>query len=245
MRYLNLAACILLVAILSMGCRGNKSKLPPVHPNQNMDFAQSYEAQERNDWFPNHAAMRPRIEGTVSRDFHAVSTEKARIGQKVPSSHLRNDPAYFTGLTADGLKFASDPAKITNTMTIANLPDSVKLTPQLVARGEERYKIFCTPCHALDGSGQGTVPERAGPSYNVPSYHGPTTEYPDKDIREHNLGLIFHIISHGRGVMGAYNTQIPTADRWAIAVWVRTLQISQSAKLADVPAKVRSDKGWN
>ena len=243
MRTLKIVAWIAMAATLILGCRGNTSRVPPIHPNQNMDFQQYFESQERNDWFPNHQAMRQPVPGTVARTFDATRTERTRYGQTVPSRLLRADQAFFTGLTPAGARQAkADPKLVTNEMAIDGLPRALKLTKPLVDRGKERFGIFCTPCHALDGSGQGTVPLRAGPSYNVPSYHGPTPAYAKKDIRQYRLGFIYHIITHGRGVMGSHAAQVPPGDRWAIAVWVRTLQLSQSATLADVPAKAQ--KGW-
>ena len=105
-----------------------------------------------------------------------------------------------------------------------NFPLSVNL--ELLERGEERYKIFCSPCHGLSGSGDGMIVRRgfpAPPSYHIARLRGAPPQH------------FFDVISNGYGVMYSYAARIEPRDRWAIVAYVRALQESQMAKLADLP----------
>jgi len=106
----------------------------------------------------------------------------------------------------------------------ATLPEEVTgrwTTEQLLERGQERYMIFCAHCHGMTGDGQGIVPQRGFPQ--PPTYHS-------QRLRAARLGHIVQVIRHGRGRMPAHGGQVPAADRWAIAAYVRALQLSQHAE---------------
>ena len=112
---------------------------------------------------------------------------------------------------------------------VAVLP--VALTPALLSRGQERFNIYCAVCHGTDGYGGGIVVRRGFPA--PPSFH-------DARLRQANLGHFVYVITHGYGTMYAYNDRVTEADRWAIAAYIRALQRSQHATLADVPADLRA-----
>ncbi|TME46494.1 MAG: cytochrome c [Alphaproteobacteria bacterium] len=97
---------------------------------------------------------------------------------------------------------------------------------RLLARGRERYDIYCSPCHGLTGSGDGMIVRRGFPA--PPSYHAAR-------LRAAPAQHIFDVITGGYGVMYSYASRIEPHDRWAIVAYVRALQESQSAKLADMP----------
>lgn len=98
---------------------------------------------------------------------------------------------------------------------------------KLLARGEERFNIYCSPCHDKTGSGQGLVIKRGYPlPVNLASEHS-------RGLKD---GEVFDIISNGVRNMPGYRAQVPVSDRWAIVSWVRVLQRSQAAKMDDVPA---------
>ena len=97
---------------------------------------------------------------------------------------------------------------------------------QFVARGQERYGIFCSPCHGMSGSGDGMVVRRGFPA--PPSYHS-------AKLRAAPAQHFFDVITRGYGVMYSYASRIEPRDRWAIVAYIRALQESQNAKLADVP----------
>jgi hypothetical protein len=104
------------------------------------------------------------------------------------------------------------------------------LTPELLERGRERYKIFCTPCHGIQGDGNGMVSMRG--MKHPPSYHDPR-------LRQVPNGYIYDVITNGFGGMLSYSAQIPPADRWAIVAYVRALQLSRNAPVSDLPPALR------
>jgi len=104
------------------------------------------------------------------------------------------------------------------------------ITQQLLERGRERYNIFCTPCHGIQGDGLGMVAMRG--MKHPPSYH-------QDRLRQEPNGYIYDVITNGFGAMYGYSAQIPPHDRWAIIAYVRALQLSRNARVADLPADVR------
>jgi mono/diheme cytochrome c family protein len=106
----------------------------------------------------------------------------------------------------------------------------VPINAELLNRGEERYKIFCSPCHGLQGDGNGMISVRG--MKHPPSYH-------IDRLRQAPNGYFFDNITNGFGAMYGYSAQIPPKDRWAIIAYVRALQLSRNAKVADLPAELR------
>ena len=104
------------------------------------------------------------------------------------------------------------------------------LDQQLLERGEERYKIFCSPCHGLQGDGNGMVATRG--MKHPPTYH-------QDRLRQAPNGYVYDVITNGFGAMMGYSAQVPPRDRWAIIAYLRALQLSRNAKLADLPPDVR------
>jgi hypothetical protein len=105
---------------------------------------------------------------------------------------------------------------------------------ELLERGEERYKIFCTPCHGLQGDGNGMIAMRG--MKHPPSFH-------QDRLRQAPNGDLFDDITNGFGAMYGYSAQIPPRDRWAIIAYVRALQLSRNARVADLPAELREKLG--
>jgi mono/diheme cytochrome c family protein len=108
------------------------------------------------------------------------------------------------------------------------------LTEELLGRGEERYNIYCAPCHNRVGTGQGMIVRRGYP--RPPSFHNPR-------LRQVPIGHFFVVITGGFGRMPAYGWMVPPHDRWAIAAYIRALQYSQYAPVADLPAETRQQFG--
>lgn len=102
------------------------------------------------------------------------------------------------------------------------------VTVAILERGQERYDIFCTPCHGLVGDGQGIVTEYGMP---VP------TSFHDPDLRAEPTGYYFTVITNGTRVMPSYASRIPPADRWAIIAYIRALQLSRNVDAAQLPAE--------
>lgn len=103
------------------------------------------------------------------------------------------------------------------------------VTQQLLARGQERYTIYCLPCHSPVGDGDGWIARRGFP--HPPSYHSERLrQAPDRHF--------FDVISNGYGIMYSYADRVELADRWAIVAYIRALQLSQHANAAQLPAEV-------
>src|SRR3984893_1481851 len=104
------------------------------------------------------------------------------------------------------------------------------VTQELLERGEGRYKLFCTPCHGLQGDGNGMVAVRG--MKHPPTYH-------QDRLRQSPNGYFYDVITNGFGAMYGYSAQIPPRDRWAIVAYVRAPNLSRNAKVAELPADVR------
>ena len=134
----------------------------------------------------------------------------------VARGHLDSDIAFYTGKKPDGT-------------FIESLP--VPLTKDVLLRGQQRYEIFCSPCHDRVGSGLGMVVRRG--FRRPPSYH-------IDRLRQAPNGYLFDVMTVGFGAMPDFSAEIRPADRWAIVAYVRALQLSQRAALDDVPAEARA-----
>jgi mono/diheme cytochrome c family protein len=121
----------------------------------------------------------------------------------------RENTAFYTGLT--------------NGTYITQLP--VKLTPELLARGRERFDAMCAECHDRTGSGSGMVVQRGFPP--PPSYHVPR-------LRNAPIGHFFDVITNGYGVMYSYATRVEPEDRWAVAAYIRALQLSHNMQASEL-----------
>jgi len=113
----------------------------------------------------------------------------------------------------------------------AQAPVSAQDKLALIERGQERYQVYCQPCHGLAGYGDGMIVKRgfAAP----PSYH-------QARLRNATDGYIFDVITNGYGSMYSYGSRVPPRDRWAIVAYIRTLQRSQNAQPSDIPADKKS-----
>jgi len=144
-------------------------------------------------------------------DFFADGRSARPLVQgTVARGTLREDAVYYTG------KVGSDFVK--------EIP--VKVTAEFLARGQTGFQVFCSPCHGRTGRGDGMVVQRG--FKKPPSYH-------IERLRHVPIGYFYDVITNGFGAMSDYAAQVPPADRWAIAAYVRTLQYSQYAPVADVP----------
>ena len=95
----------------------------------------------------------------------------------------------------------------------------------LLLRGQERYNIYCTPCHSRTGYGQGMIVQRG---------YQPAASFHTERLRQAPLGHFFNVITNGYGAMPEYSAQLTPEDRWAVVAYIRALQLSQNAKAADV-----------
>jgi cbb3-type cytochrome c oxidase subunit III len=124
------------------------------------------------------------------------------------------------GFIVSGLDAANRP--------VAQIP--YKVDRDFLRRGRERYDIFCSPCHDRVGNGRGMIVRRG--------YKQPSSYHIDR-LRAAPVGYFVNVITEGFGVMPSYAPQVPVEDRWAIAAYIRVLQYSQNARLADLPPEAR------
>ena len=148
---------------------------------------------------------------TASGFFYDGASMRAPVPGTVAIGWLREDAAFFTGQGVDG-------------QFVATIP--VTVDEALVARGRERYAIYCQPCHNARGDGRGILFQRG----NVP-----TASFHEEEILAYPDGQIFDVITNGSGLMAGYRWPIPPADRWAIVAHVRELQREQLARAANAP----------
>ncbi|NOZ73975.1 MAG: cytochrome c [FCB group bacterium] len=151
-----------------------------------------------------------------SRFFKDEATMRMPVEGTVARGLLKADLPFYTGRNTD--------SSFVNTNPVA-------LTEQVMNRGQERFNIYCAPCHSRLGDGKGIITQY---QYPIP----PTSFHQDR-IRSMPDGEIFEIISQGIRNMPSYRHQIPVADRWAIIHYVRALQRSQHAVLSDIPKNQR------
>jgi hypothetical protein len=151
----------------------------------------------------------------------------------------KNKPLSPSDFFADG---RSERPIVENTVARGSIADDELFVPKdsnkfplkvdmaLLERGQERYKIFCSPCHGLQGDGNGVVAMRG--MKHPPTYH-------QDRLRQAPNGYFYDNITNGFGAMFGYSAQIPPRDRWAIIAYVRALQLSRNAKVSDLPAELR------
>lgn len=200
----------LALLLTASACGYEPFKDPPIHLQQNMDFQKYFEAQEPNPFYQDGRAMRPEVEGTVAM------------------GSLRVDDHLYTGKV--GEEWA------------AELPErgpegeAVVVDAEFLARGQERYNIYCAVCHSKSGVENGLAVQRgmlAPPKYT------------EERLLKENVGYFYHVITNGVRNMQPYAAQIPVKDRWAIAAYVRVLQRRAHASLALVPDDVKQKNGWS
>jgi mono/diheme cytochrome c family protein len=163
-------------------------------------------------FFSNGLSSRPPVTGTVPRGF------------------LRADRAFFTGkkttagVTSGPSAAAPGPSGPQTGTQQATYPDDIDefplpITTEIVARGRERFEIFCAACHGLTGNGDGMIVRRG--YRRAASFHTDV-------LRQAPVGHFFDAITNGWGAMPAYASQIPPQDRWAIVAYIRALQLSNT-----------------
>src|SRR5579859_4913760 len=157
--------------------------------------------------------VQPRQNPLARSDFFADQrAARPPVEGTVARGQLHDDTYFYTG------KLGGNPGDV--------LP--FPATKEVLARGRERYNIFCAPCHSRLGDGNGFVPSR-GFARKPPSFH-------IVRLQKAPLGYFYDVITNGFGIMPDYASQIPVRDRWSIVAYVRALQLSQNATMADALA---------
>jgi mono/diheme cytochrome c family protein len=120
------------------------------------------------------------------------------------------------------------------------LPYPIEQLAEQARRGQERFNIYCSPCHDRVGTGHGMIVRRGylqPPSFHTDRSRGLLLRNKEVELRQAPVGYYFDVVTNGFGAMPAYRKQIPAADRWAIITYIRALQLSQHASVDDVRDK--------
>ena len=154
----------------------------------------------------------PRFKPLAMSDFYTdLRSARPPVEGTVARGQLHEDSYFFTG------KIGSNPGDY--------LP--FPATREVLERGQQRFNIYCAPCHSRIGDGNGMIVQRG--FKQPPSYH-------IERLEKAPLGYFFDVMTNGFGAMPSYAGQIPERDRWCIVAYIRALQLSQHASTADVPA---------
>jgi mono/diheme cytochrome c family protein len=213
MRYVYLTLSFVVVLALSiLGFRGSLSTRSPLEVFPDMDHQDKYKPQAESKFFSDGRVDRTRIVGTVA------------FGRKSDAA----DPMF---LKADSATYAGkNPAGA----WVVGFPSAITVDAKLMERGQERYTVYCAPCHGAIGDGNGITKQ-----YGM----GATPTFHDARLRSMAEGEIFNTITHGKGNMLSYADKLPADDRWAVIAYVRALQRAAHATAADVPPGHKSELG--
>jgi mono/diheme cytochrome c family protein len=209
MRYAYYTLAFAVVLLFSiMGYRGSVSTRPPIEVWPDMDHQAKYKPQAESKFF---------ADGRADRPIPAGAVPFGRDASQADPSFLKADDAHYAGKNADG-------------SFIKGFPAGIEVTRDLVARGQNRYQIYCAPCHGTLGDGNGITK-----SYGMvatPTYH-------DDRLRSMAEGEIYNTITNGKNTMFAYADKLSPDDRWAVVAYVRALQRAAHATIDDVPLEQR------
>jgi len=225
----------LIPPIATFSVYGATNRKPRLHVVPDMDWQHKFKTQvlspniaEKDSpqyLFTNRRAMRQPVEGSVRHGSMEANSEMFR-GIKKGHSHA----SATVGLKSSTMVSNSSPAEDEENVDqwITGFPEGFEVNAETLARGQERYNIYCSVCHGYAGNGDGLVNQRAlalnanGQANWVAakSLHDPTV----KDAAANPTGRIFDTITNGRANMGPYKDQIKVEDRWAIVAYVKALQ---------------------
>lgn len=205
--------------------RTTPSTNTPISIFQGMEDQPRYNTQSVNPIFADSRSMRADVPGTVAR------------GQLIRDAHF--DLGYAVDGNGEPVTVETEQGPVLR--FYAGYPSSVIVDMKLLQRGRERYNIYCTPCHGLDGSGNGMVNVRAlmlqGADPNATTW-AQAADFNAVDANTGQLtfgeelypnGMMFNTITNGRANMPAYGAQVTPGDRWAIIAYLRALQVSQGS----------------
>ncbi|MGE4170462.1 MAG: cytochrome c [Candidatus Margulisiibacteriota bacterium] len=194
----------LLVLVVLTGCgRGYRTENTPVHLNPNLDWQTKFKAQT--------------LPLTPPDNTVAWGQEAVYPNNPTRAKFLKADVAFYEGKTDTGA-------------LVARIP--VKVTEDLLNRGQERFNIYCAMCHDRAGTGKGPVISRG---------LVPPPDFADPRLLAEPDGYFFNVITHGVRTMPSYAKQVPEEDRWAIVAYVRALQKSRTASISEIPERLKQD----
>ena len=159
-------------------------------------------------------AAQPKVETYQASDFFPDGqSARQPVAGTVARGEARVDQVFYEGMKGD--------------LLVDSLPPSLEVTSEFLARGQQRFDIYCSPCHDRTGSANGVIVQRGFPQ--------PPTFHQDR-LRDAPIGHFYHVMTHGYGVMYSYAARVTPEDRWAVAAYIRALQLSHHATMDDVPA---------
>jgi len=171
------------------------------------------------EFFPDRRSARYPVPGTVAQLCRAGARSDSALCVDAEEDAAQLDPnSYFLTGRHNGMALGNE------------LPFTPQDMHAFLKRGQQRYEIYCTPCHSLIGDGNGMIVQRG--------YKRPPSFHEDR-LRNAPLGHFFDVMSNGFGAMPDYAAQIHPEDRWAIAAYIRALQLSQNATENDVAQEDR------
>jgi mono/diheme cytochrome c family protein len=195
---------------------------------QNMYNQPRYKPLAASSLWADGQSARPNEPDTVEYSAGVLAgTSGGRLGVQAPPVAV----APAMPLDDQGKPRGAQPASGVQTASLSN---PLPVTAATLARGRERFNIYCAPCHSEAGDGDGMVVRRGFPA--PPSFH-------TNELRNAPDAHFFSVITGGYGVMYPYADRIAAADRWAVIAYIRALQLSQNARLADVPEPMRANLG--
>ncbi len=221
LKYFFIFFALTVVSVVALaGFRGQKSRLPPIELFPDMDRQPKVKAQKPSGFFANGSATRPPVAGTVPLGYAMPVADGGEMAAEAAFGPYKD------------IAFSSSP-DYANTGRIGDqwgtgIP--FEMTPGILARGQQRYTITCSLCHGATGAGDGITSK-----YGIVAI---ANLHQDR-IRAMADGEIFNTITHGKNTMMAYGFNIQVPDRWAIVAYIRALQRSQAATVADVPEAER------
>jgi hypothetical protein len=211
MRYfLVILGLCIIATMLVLGKRGTHFRKPPLYIFPDMERQLKLRPQKDNTFFTNGISSQLAVAGTIAR-----STPIQVADKKV---YPFEDSPVTTGYIPGTTNF------------VENIP--LPVTRSLLERGQQRFQINCTPCHGATADGNG-ITRKIGAMAVVANLH-------DKRIVELPDGELFHVITSGRNLMGAYGSNVSVEDRWAIIAYLRALQLARLGSIDDVPKDLQS-----
>jgi mono/diheme cytochrome c family protein len=205
-------ALLALLVVGIFGWRGQKFAQPPLRIFPDMDEQDKLRAQQPEAFFADGHGGRQPVAGTQPRGFQPDGRE---IVGGIPEYEFGGQSGYYvTGQIGDYYGIGM-PGELQLTETTAR---------QLIARGGERFTIYCAACHGASGDGQGMTS-----AYGVPVATNPNAKLNSISPAVYPDGRMFNTITNGMGRMSGYAAYIPVRDRWAIITYVRTLQAARQS----------------
>jgi hypothetical protein len=210
MRYFLAMLAVSSIAVMGLlGFRGQHSRKPSLYIFPDMEWQNKLRPQKPDNFFANGISSQLPVPGTIPR----ATPIQTKAGLVYPYEDSPVNTGHVPGAT--------------NFVELNPMP----INAELMARGQQRFTINCSPCHGGLADGNG-ITKKIGAMLVVANLH-------EKRMVEMPDGEIFHVITNGRNNMGAYGGSITVEDRWAIIAYLRALQLAQLGSVDDLPAELR------